>query len=111
TSLRGELSLPGDILLYLAAIVVVALVGGLYPALVAAIVGSLLLNYYFTPPIHRFTIAEHENVLALVVFLTVAVAVSITVDLAARRTSEAARARAEAETLSTLAGSVLRGSR
>src|SRR5262249_42251445 len=38
-------------------------------------------------------------------------AVSITVDQAARRTREAANAQAEAETLSTLAGSVLRGSR
>jgi len=35
--------------------------------------------------------------------------VSRVVDLAARRTTEAARAAAEAETLSTLAGSVLRG--
>jgi two-component system sensor histidine kinase KdpD len=75
------------------------------------VAGFLLLNYYFTPPIHLWTIAERENVLALMVFLAVAVAVSVTVDLAARRTSEAARARAEAETLSTLAGSVLRGSR
>ena len=33
------------------------------------------------------------------------------VDLAARRTVQAAQARAEAETLSTLAGSVLRGPR
>ncbi len=41
----------------------------------------------------------------------VAVAVSAVVDLAARRTSDAARARAEAETLSTIAGSVLRGGR
>ena len=70
-----------------------------------------MLNYYFTPPIHRFTIADHENVLALIVFLAVAVAVSATVDRAARRTREAASARAEAETLSTLAGSVLRGAR
>ena len=69
---------------------VVALVGGLWPALAAAVVGSLLLNYYFTPPIHTFTIAEHENVLALAVFLAVAVAVSVTVDRAARRTREAA---------------------
>jgi len=110
-ALRGNLSLPSDILLYLAWVVVVALVGGLYPALCAAIVGSLLLNYYFTPPIHLWTIAERENILALVVFLAVAVAVSITVDRAARHTREAATARAEAETLSTLAGSVLRGSR
>jgi two-component system sensor histidine kinase KdpD len=111
TLLRGELSLASDILLYLAAVVSVALIGGLYPALFAALVGSLLLNYFFTPPIHRFTITGHENVLALVVFLAVAVAVSATVDRAARRTREAAAARAEAETLSTLAGSVLRGAR
>ena len=111
TQLRPDLSLPSDILLYLAGVVVVALVGGLYPALCAAIVGSLLLNYYFVPPIHKFTISERENILALVVFLAVAVSVSVTVDLAARRTREAASARAEAETLSTLAGSVLRGSR
>ncbi len=108
---RTDLTLPSDILLYLGWVVVVALVGGLYPALAAAVVGFLLLNYYFTPPLHLFTIAERENLLALVVFLAVAVAVSVTVDRAARRTSEAARARAEAETLSTLAGSVLRGSR
>ncbi len=109
--LRGELSLPSDILLYLAWVVVVALVGGLYPALLAALVGSVLLNYYFTPPIHEFTISQRDNVLALIVFLAVAIAVSITVDLAAGQTREAAHARAEAETLSTLAGSVLRGSR
>jgi two-component system sensor histidine kinase KdpD len=111
TRLRGDLSLPSDILLYLVAVVGVSLVGGLYPALVAAVGGSLLLNYYFTPPLYRFTVADQDNVLALVVFLLVAAAVSVTVDLAARRTREAASARTEAETLSTLAGSVLRGAR
>jgi two-component system sensor histidine kinase KdpD len=111
THVRGHLPLPSDILLYLGGVVAVALVGGLYPALVAAIAGFALLNWYFTPPIHQWTIAERQNILALAVFLLIAVAVSAVVDLAARRTSEAARARAEAETLSTLAGSVLRGSR
>lgn len=111
TLLRRELSLPSDILLYLGWVIVVALVGGLWPALLAVTVGTLPLNYYFTPPIHKFTIAKHENILALIVFLAVAVAVSVTVDRAARRTREAAAAGAEAETLSTLAGSVVRGSR
>ncbi len=111
SQLRSQLSLPSDILIYLAWVVVAALAGGLYPALAAALVGSLLLNYYFTPPIHRFTIAARDNVIALVVFLAVAAAVSLTVDRAARRTREAARARAESESLSTLAGSVLRGAR
>ncbi len=105
-----DLQLPSDILLFLGWVVVVALVGGLLPALCAAVAAFLLLNYFFAPPTHRFTIAERENVLALLVFLAVAVAVAVAVDRAARRTSEAARARAEAETLSTMAGSVLRGS-
>ncbi len=109
THLRSERSLPSDIMLYLAAVVIVALIGGLYPALFAAVLGSLLLNFYFTPPLHRFTIADHENIPALLVFPAVAIAVSATVDRAARRSREAAGARAEAETLSTLAGSVLRG--
>src|SRR6185312_14074687 len=43
----------------------------------------------------------------LLVFLVVAAAVSWVVDLAARRTAEAARARAEAEALSSLAGATL----
>ncbi|MGE5666798.1 MAG: ATP-binding protein, partial [Betaproteobacteria bacterium] len=106
---RGALSLPSDILLVLVAVVGVALVGGLDPALLAAAVGFLLLNYYFTPPLHHWTIAHAENVLALGTYIVIAVAVSTVVDLAARRTREAAHARAEAEALSTLAGNVLRG--
>jgi two-component system, OmpR family, sensor histidine kinase KdpD len=107
----GTLGLSTDILLFLGLVVAVALVGGMYPALAAAVVGFGLLNYFFTPPIHRFTVSETENLIALLVFLLVAVGVSAVVDLAARRTVEAARARAEAETLSTVAGSVLRGGR
>ena len=111
TQLRGALTLPSDILFYFGAVVAVALLGGLYPALVTAVAGFLLLNWYFTPPIYEWTIASGENILALVVFLLVAAAVSTVVELAARRTRQAARARAEAETLLTVAGSVLRGSR
>jgi two-component system sensor histidine kinase KdpD len=105
-------SRPGfstDMLLFLALTVGVALVGGLWPAVAAAVVGFLVLNWFFTPPLHTLTVAEPENVLALAVFVAVAVAVSSVVDLAARRTRQAARSRAEAETLSFLATSVLRG--
>jgi two-component system sensor histidine kinase KdpD len=108
-NLRGQLSLASEILLFLVAVVAVAIAGGLYPALFAAIAGSLLLNYYFTPPIYEFTISEWENALALVAFVLVGGAVSVVVDLAARRTREAARASADAEMVSNLAGSVLRG--
>ncbi|NDU75203.1 DUF4118 domain-containing protein [Actinomadura sp. DSM 109109] len=107
--LQAELSLSSDILLFLVLVIGVALVGGLYPALVTAVSGSLLLNYYFTPPLNRFTISQQENLLALVVYVAVAAAVSGVVDLNYRRSREAARTRTEAEVLSTLAGGVLRG--
>src|SRR6201999_3856361 len=83
--------------------------GGFAPALLTAIAGSLLLNYFFTPPIHQWTIAEANNALAIGVFVAVAVLVSWVVDIAARRTQQAARANAESELLTTTAGSLLRG--
>ncbi|MFF4122410.1 DUF4118 domain-containing protein [Microbispora rosea] len=106
---RHDLSLPSEILLFLLAVVGVALIGGMWPAVTAAVGGSLLLNYFFTPPVSRFTIADPENLLALTIYVLVAIMVSTVVDLAARRTREAARAQADAEVLSTLAGHVLRG--
>jgi two-component system sensor histidine kinase KdpD len=109
TGLQAGLNLSSELLLYLLLVVGVALVGGLYPALAAAVAASLLLNWYFTPPVGTFTIAERNNVLALGVFVVVAAAVSAVVERAARRTREAAWAAAEAATLATLAGSVLQG--
>ncbi|QBR91518.1 DUF4118 domain-containing protein [Nocardioides euryhalodurans] len=105
----SELNLVSDMLLFLLLTVVVALVGGLAPALIAAVLGSVLLNYFFTPPLHTLTIGDTNNALALLVFVLVATLVSSTVDLAARRTRQAARAAAEARTLANLAGSVLGG--
>src|SRR6476660_9267823 len=110
-SLRGELNLTSDVLFLLVGVIVVALVGGFLPALLAAVLGSLLLNYYFVPPIHQLTIAETNNALALAAFVVVAVLVSRVVDRAARRTRQAARASAESELLTATAGSVLRGER
>ncbi|GGN65638.1 sensor histidine kinase [Actinoplanes lobatus] len=106
-----QLSLTNDILLFLAAVVGVALIGGLWPALLAAVGASLALNWFFTPPLFRFTVAEVQNLLALAIFVTVAVAVSWVVDTAARKTRQAAQASADAQTLATVAGSVLRGER
>ena len=106
-----SLSLTNDILVFLAAVVGVSLIGGLWPALLAAVAGSLLLNYFFTPPIGKFTIAEGDNLLALAIFVVVAIAVSWVVDTAARKTRQATEASADAQTLATVAGGVLRGER
>ena len=103
--LRGELGLPTVLLLYLLAVVVISAVGGLIPAVLAAVAAFLLANWYFTPPLYEFTIGEAENLIALAVFLAVATLVSAFVSLAARRAAEGTRARSEAEALSRLAGS------
>jgi two-component system, OmpR family, sensor histidine kinase KdpD len=93
---------------YLALTVVCALVGGLWPALTAAVLGSLLLNWYFTPPQNTLTIADTINVVALAMFLVVAVAVASVVDKAARRSIQADLARREADTLTLLNRTLLR---
>ncbi|MGW3497610.1 ATP-binding protein [Streptomyces sp. NPDC001020] len=104
-----HLGLANDMLLFLALTVAAALLGGLLPALASAAFGSLLLNYFYTPPLHRLTIADPKNMVAIAIFVGVGVSVASVVDLAARRTHQAARLRAESEILSFLAGSVLRG--
>ncbi|MGW8566561.1 DUF4118 domain-containing protein [Isoptericola sp. NPDC055881] len=106
---RQAVSLTTELMLFLAGVVAVALVGGLWPAVAAAVVSFLCLNWFFTPPTGRLTVADPENLLALVVFVLVAAAVASVVDLAARRTVQAYRARAEASTLAALSRSVLSG--
>ncbi|MFJ3858364.1 DUF4118 domain-containing protein [Streptomyces sp. NPDC090085] len=109
THIEADLGLANDMLLFLSLTVAAALLGGLWPALASAALGSLLLNYFFAPPLHQLTVSDPRNIVAITVFFGVAVSVASVVDLAARRTHQAARLRAESEILSFLAGSVLRG--
>ncbi|MGW2468903.1 ATP-binding protein [Streptomyces bauhiniae] len=104
-----DLGLANDMLLFLAITVAAALLGGLLPALASAALGSLLLNFFYTPPLHRLTVSDPRNIVAIAIFFGVGMAVASVVDLAARRTHQASRLRAESEILSFLAGNVLRG--
>ena len=106
---RPHLDIADDLLIYLVVVVAVTVLGGFWPAVLAAVAASLLLNWFFTEPIHTFTIQEPRELLALLLFVTVAVAVSSVVHLAARRAVQAARAREEAASLLELAQSVLGG--
>lgn len=89
------------------AAIAVALVGGLWPAVLAAIWGSLLLNYFSAPPVRTLAISDPQNLLTLVLFVAVSAAVAVAVDRSARRSKEAILAGAEAATLSELARGVL----
>jgi two-component system, OmpR family, sensor histidine kinase KdpD len=106
---QSKLSLADDLLIYLVAVVAVAMVGGFWPAVLAAVTSSLLLNWYFTRPVHTLTIADPQNLLALLLFVTVAVTVSSVVHLAAHRAQQAARSSGEAAELLALAQTVLGG--
>ncbi|QHC23952.1 sensor histidine kinase [Streptomyces sp. GS7] len=106
---RGTLNLTSEALLYLVTVVGVACFGGVVSALLASLTASLLLNYYFIPPVREFTITQPNNALALVVFAGVAVTVAAIVDRSLRLSRRAASATAEAETLSSMAGNILRG--
>ncbi|HKY58389.1 MAG TPA: ATP-binding protein [Aeromicrobium sp.] len=100
--LREPLNLVSDAIVFLGVTIVVALVGGLAPALLYSLLGSAALHYFFTPPVHTWAIDDPNNVLMLLVFAGVAAGVSSVVDAAARGRrrldQEAARAAALAET-------------
>ena len=49
--LRDSLNLASDVAVYLVLVVLTALLGGLGPALVAACLGAVLLNFFFTPAV------------------------------------------------------------
>ncbi|WP_207007533.1 sensor histidine kinase [Nocardioides aromaticivorans] len=90
--LREQVNLASDVALFLVVVVASALVGGPGPAVVAAVLGATLLNFWFTPPFHTFAIDDANNVVALIAFVVVAVMVGWVVDLAARRAEAAAAA-------------------
>src|SRR3954453_12877318 len=108
----------GLAVVYLLAVLAVAIRRGGTAAWAAAVLSVLAFNFFFIAPVHRLTIADSENVAALVVFLVAAIVVG---RLAAERAggaaeaearaAQAARREGEAETLASVAALLLRGTR
>ena len=103
------LAVSGESAIFFIGVLVVALLGGVAPAALSAVLSGLLLNYFLVEPRHTFTIAEPDSAVTILVLLLVAVAVAALVDGAASRAREARRASQEAELLALFSGSVLRG--
>ncbi|MCU1479271.1 MAG: histidine kinase [Subtercola sp.] len=108
-ALRTKDSITSDVLAYQLLVVVVALIGGFGPALFAALLSGLTLDFFFVEPFYTVTVTEPAHLFALGLYVVNAVLVSAVVDLAARRSRTARRAGAESELLATVAGSVVRG--
>jgi two-component system sensor histidine kinase KdpD len=75
-------------LVFLTAVVVVAVRYGLWPSLLASVVASLCYNFFFLPPIYTFTITDPTNIAAFFFFMLIAILVS----------NVAARVRTQADT-------------
>ena len=86
-------------LVFLTAIVGVAVRYGLFPSLFASVVASLCYNFFFLPPIYTFTITDPTNVAAFVFFIIIAVLVS---NVAARVRTQAVTAMARVRTTEAL---------
>ena len=104
----GALGVGGQSALFFTGVLLVALLAGLGPAALCALLSGLLLTYFLVSPVHSFTVYDSDSVVTVLVLLLVAVAVAALVDRAARRAAEARRASQEAELLALFADSALR---
>jgi len=83
-----ELEDPG--LVFLLAVLVTAVVGGLWPSIAASLIALLAYDFLFVAPHYTFSVAQPRDALALVTFLVVAV---LTSQLTARARDQAEAAR------------------
>ena len=83
--LRRSLALSAVTLIFLLLVTAVGLVGGLMVSIIGALSGFLLLNYYFAPPLHTFTISNSRDLTTLVAFLGLSSAFGLLIDIQRRR--------------------------
>ena len=84
-------------IVYLPGILLVSVVWGLRLGLLASIASAAAFNFFQIPPLHRLTIAEEENWVALAVFVIAAVFCSSVAGFARARAIEAERRHEEAD--------------
>lgn len=100
---RTTLGEGSEFLVLQAVVVVAAAVGGTGPAAVAALLAATSLNWWFLPPLYTWEIDDHENVLALVLFVLVGLLVGLLVTSLAKRTAAARQGQTRAEALARAA--------
>jgi two-component system, OmpR family, sensor histidine kinase KdpD len=92
---------------YLLLILIVASLWGFFEAALASIAATLTFNYFFLPPILRFTIADPQNWVALFSFLTTALIASRLLAEAKRRALDAMARQQDLERLYTFSRAIL----
>jgi two-component system, OmpR family, sensor histidine kinase KdpD len=96
---QPSLGLENVDLIFLTAIVGVAVRYGLWPSLLATVTASLSYNFFFLPPVYTLTITDPTNVAAFVLFTILAVVVS---NLAALGWSQMVTAQERVRTVESL---------
>jgi two-component system sensor histidine kinase KdpD len=96
---RDDVSLTIVFLLYLALVVAISAAGGPLVGISTAVVAFLVVNFFFTEPVHTLDVSDPERVAELVIFLAVAGTVAVLVDTASRRRDVIEERTAEAEQL------------
>ncbi|HZS24075.1 MAG TPA: ATP-binding protein [Gaiellaceae bacterium] len=95
--------------LYVFAVLPIAVVYGLALALFVSVASMLAFNWFHLPPVHTFTLADSENWFALAVYLATAVVVAELAARARRRATAAEQRERESALLAELATELLRG--
>ena len=111
TPFRAPLGLTGALLCNLLAVLGVALLGGVLPALLATAAAVVLSDYFFTPPLHTLRVTNAVDVVALITFTITALAVGGLVDMLTRQGVRAAHVNAEARNLARLAARAMTSNR
>lgn len=93
---RGTATFAAALLIYVLAVVVIAVVGGIGPGIVGAVTSFVLANFTLTVPYYTLKVDAFEQVVELLVFVVIAVLVSATVDIGARNRAAAEQHRLEA---------------
>lgn len=89
--LLGPQHLTNGAMLYLAGVLVIAIVGGRGPAIAASLAAFFTFNFFFTEPRYTFTVQDPSVLLVLFTFLLVAI---VTSQLAAAQRGRADEAEA-----------------
>jgi two-component system sensor histidine kinase KdpD len=93
---------------YLLGVLLVSTTWGFWLGALTSLASALAFNFFHIPPTGRFTIADGQNWVALVVFLAVALLASSLAELARSRTAEAYERRREADLAAEMARLLLR---
>ncbi len=97
--------------LYVFAVLPVALLWGVVLGAVVSVASMLAFNWFFLPPQHTFHLRDTENWAVLAVYLVTAIVVSALAARARRRAELAERREREAAVLAEVAGDLLAGNR